>query len=93
MTAGPGSLSPPVMRRRSPRRCSAWVPTPISDRPSAARGLQRFEQRFSLYNFGRQTENFYREVLDEWRGSCCQFPNAHALRTDFHSDAAERSVA
>jgi glycogen synthase len=31
-------------------------------------GLQRFEQRFSLYNFGRQTENFYREVLDEWRG-------------------------
>jgi len=32
-------------------------------------GLQRFEQRFSLYNFGRQTENFYREVLDEWRGS------------------------
>jgi glycogen synthase len=31
-------------------------------------GLQRFEQRFSLYNFGRQTANFYREVLDEWRG-------------------------
>jgi len=31
-------------------------------------GSQRFEQRFSLYNFGRETENFYREVLDEWRG-------------------------
>jgi len=30
--------------------------------------LQRFEQRFSLYNFGRQSENFYREILDEWRG-------------------------
>ena len=33
-------------------------------------GLRRFEERFSLYNFGRQTENFYREVLDEWRGRC-----------------------
>jgi glycosyltransferase involved in cell wall biosynthesis/GT2 family glycosyltransferase len=32
------------------------------------RGLVRFEQRFSLYNFGRESENFYRQVLDEWRG-------------------------
>jgi glycogen(starch) synthase len=56
-------------------------------------GSQRFEERFSLYNFGRQTENFYREVLDEWRGSSCQFPNAQPVRANFHSDAAERSVA
>jgi glycosyltransferase involved in cell wall biosynthesis/GT2 family glycosyltransferase len=32
------------------------------------KGLQRFEERFSLYSFGRHTENFYREILDEWRG-------------------------
>ena len=38
-------------------------------RQSFARGaLERFEERFSLYNLGRMTENFYREVLEEWHG-------------------------
>jgi glycosyltransferase involved in cell wall biosynthesis len=31
-------------------------------------GLDRFEQRFSLYHFARESEGFYREVLAEWRG-------------------------
>ncbi len=55
--------------------------------------LERFEQRFTLYNFGHQTENFYREVLDEWRGSSCRAPVARPTITDVKSDTAERSVA
>jgi len=56
-------------------------------------GLQRFEQRFSLYNFGRQTENFYREVLDEWRGRCSRVAVVKPTAVDVSSDTAERSVA
>jgi glycosyltransferase involved in cell wall biosynthesis/GT2 family glycosyltransferase len=56
-------------------------------------GLQRFEQRFSLYNFARQTENFYREVLDEWRGRSGRVPHAARAAASIPGDAAERSVA
>ncbi|MGE3819753.1 MAG: glycosyltransferase [Isosphaeraceae bacterium] len=31
-------------------------------------GLRRFETRFSLDILGRATEEFYREILDDWRG-------------------------
>lgn len=37
-------------------------------RAMGAQGLRRFEETFSLYNLGRQTENFYRQVLEEWHG-------------------------
>ena len=56
-------------------------------------GLQRFEQRFSLYNFGRQTENFYREVLDEWRGSRSRTPVAVPTTANVTIDKIERFVA
>jgi glycosyltransferase involved in cell wall biosynthesis/GT2 family glycosyltransferase len=57
------------------------------------RGLQRFEERFSLYNLGRETENFYREVLDEWRGNSCRAPVAMTETPSAPGDAADRSVA
>jgi Glycosyl transferases group 1 len=43
-------------------------------------GLRCFDQHYSLYNFGRQTENFYREVLKEWRGS----PGVSDVATETH---------
>ena len=54
-------------------------------------GLQRFEQRFSLYNFGRQTENFYREVLDEWRGHSGRTPVAMSTAAAVSGDLTGRS--
>jgi hypothetical protein len=56
-------------------------------------GSRRFEERFSLYNLGRRTEAFYREVLDEWRGRCGQSPGTRPVFTDVLGDPAERSVA
>jgi glycogen synthase len=56
-------------------------------------GLQRFEQRFSLYNFGRQTENFYREVLEEWRKDRSRFEVSIPREAKVSSERAERSVA
>ena len=80
------------MRWRLPWQCSAWVPTPISDTRSAATALQRFEQRFSLYNFGRQTENFYREVLDEWRGRSGRTSPAETVVLATESSTKQRSA-
>jgi glycogen(starch) synthase len=56
-------------------------------------GLQRFDQRFSLYNFGRQTENFYREVLDEWRGGGRRHAIATPTTAKVRIEMAERFVA
>jgi glycogen(starch) synthase len=56
-------------------------------------GSKRFERHFSLYSLGRETENFYREVLDEWRGHRGRFPAAMPRRVDALGDQADRSVA
>lgn len=55
-------------------------------------GLERFDQRFSLYSFGRLTENFYREVLEEWRGTLGSRPHAPEMRVR-HQDSATRKLA
>ncbi|MEJ7638761.1 MAG: glycosyltransferase family 4 protein [Singulisphaera sp.] len=46
---------------------------PTLRREMGAAGLRRFEEQFSLYSLGRQTENFYRQVLDDWHGRASGF--------------------
>ena len=38
------------------------------------KGLSRFEESFSLYSLARQTENFYRAVLEDWHGRSFNAP-------------------
>ena len=37
-------------------------------REMGAAGLRRFDEMFSLYSLARQTENFYRQILEDWHG-------------------------
>lgn len=61
-------------------------------RAFSQRGLERFEERFSLYNFGRQTENFYREVLEVWQGRVGQAPSAPPASASVTSPAVQRAT-
>jgi hypothetical protein len=64
-------------------------------RRMGAAGLRRFEEAFSLYSLGRQTENFYRQVLDEWHGRSGLAPRRPepAATIPFRPAAAGRRVA
>lgn len=47
-----------------------------------ANGLKRFEETFSLYSYARQTENFYRQVLEEWHGRSFNAPGVRSTRAE-----------
>lgn len=63
-------------------------------RDMGARGLRRFEETFSLYSLGRQTEHFYRQVLEDWHGRSAVAPKLtqHAANDEARRDAG-RSAA
>ena len=48
--------------------------SPQLRREMGARGARRFESLFSLYPLGRETENFYRRVLESWHGRSFDAP-------------------
>jgi len=52
-----------------------------------AAGFRRFEETFSQYTLGRRSENFYRQVIDDWHGRLDQAPSRHsepAATVPFH---------
>ena len=48
--------------------------SPQLRREMGSKALRRFESLFSLYPQGRQTENFYRQVLEDWHGRSFHAP-------------------
>jgi glycogen(starch) synthase len=69
--------------------------SPDLRREMGAKGLRRFESLFSLYPLGRLSENFYRQVLEDWHGRSYNAPRRPSLeaaivlpRPDSGRDAA-----
>jgi glycosyltransferase involved in cell wall biosynthesis len=63
-----GLLVPPEAPDRLAEAMLTLGANPDLRRRMGVAGLRRFEESFSLYSLGRQTENFYWQVLDDWHG-------------------------
>jgi hypothetical protein len=69
-----GLLVPPDQPDRLVEAMLRLGSDPALRRQMGANGLRRFEEAFSLYSLARQTENFYRQVLEDWHGPARQAP-------------------